>query len=246
MFPRASRSALTRASKPPFRFRGCLYAKRKASVQLAKSASPNVPPSADDALIIYELDRPSTSYATSPLSHTGLFRHNILTSPIQFKLLADATQRRAEILTERIVRAHESREELYKVVKNLDRLSDMLCGVIDLAELIRNTHPDRVWVEHAELVYDQLCQFMNVLNTHTGLYEVRMCDLRSKPFSMPTIFITFRYFPLSCPILTSSSLSALRPEKLPSFSGGISRSLGSTYLLLRERSLFLFPLKFCP
>jgi mitochondrial intermediate peptidase len=60
------------------------------------------------------------------------------------------------------------------VVKNLDRLSDMLCGVIDLAELVRNAHPDRLWAEAANHAYETLCEFMNVLNTHTGLYEVSL------------------------------------------------------------------------
>lgn len=59
-----------------------------------------------------------------------------------------------------------------KVVKNLDRLSDMLCSVIDLAELVRNAHPDHAWVDAANEAYETLCEFMNVLNTHVGLYEV--------------------------------------------------------------------------
>ena len=62
---------------------------------------------------------------------------------------------------------------MFKVVKNLDRLSDLLCGVIDLAETVRNSHPDRAWVEAANTAYETLCEFMNVLNTHVGLYEVR-------------------------------------------------------------------------
>lgn len=48
----------------------------------------------------------------------------------------------------------------------------MLCSVIDLAELIRNAHPDRHWVDAANNAYEKLCEFMNVLNTHVGLYEV--------------------------------------------------------------------------
>ena len=75
------------------------------------------------------------------------------------------------------MRARHNRDELFKVVKNLDRLSDMLCSVIDLAELIRNAHPDQEWVDSAEQVYEQLCEFMNVLNTHVGLYEVRLPSL---------------------------------------------------------------------
>ena len=58
-------------------------------------------------------------------------------------------------MTQKIVRARESRDELFKVVKHLDRLSDMLCGVIDLAELVRNAHPDPEWVQSAEHVYEK-------------------------------------------------------------------------------------------
>jgi Zn-dependent oligopeptidase len=64
-----------------------------------------------------------------------------------------------------------------RVVKNLDRLSDMLCSVIDLAELVRNAHPDPEWVNSANGAYEQLCEYMNVLNTHVGLYEVRLVHL---------------------------------------------------------------------
>lgn len=58
------------------------------------------------------------------------------------------------------------------MVKNLDRLSDLLCGVIDLAELVRNVHPDPAWAGGANEAYEELCEYMNELNTHVGLYEV--------------------------------------------------------------------------
>jgi len=116
-------------------------------------------------------DRPPlrVSWSRSP---TGLFGQPSLVSPSSFQNLALATLIRAKLLTERIVRARQSRDELYKVVKNLDRLSDMLCSVIDLAELVRNAHPDPEWVKSANEAYEQLCEYMNVLNTNVGLYEV--------------------------------------------------------------------------
>ena len=58
------------------------------------------------------------------------------------------------------------------VVKNLDRLSDVLCGVIDMCELVRNVHPDELWVMESEKAYERLCSFMNGLNTDQGLYRV--------------------------------------------------------------------------
>lgn len=59
-----------------------------------------------------------------------------------------------------------------RVVRNLDRLSDVLCGVIDMCELVRNAHPEPYWSEAANAAYEYLCGYMNVLNTHTGLYQV--------------------------------------------------------------------------
>ena len=111
------------------------------------------------------------SWSRSP---TGLFGSPpALVSPSSFHNLALATLIRAQLLTERIVRAWRSRDELFKAVKNLDRLSDMLCSVIDLAGLVRNAHPDPEWVKSANEAYEWLCEYMNILNTNVGLYEVR-------------------------------------------------------------------------
>lgn len=81
---------------------------------------------------------------------------------------------RAQLLVDRIKRSPSSHSETQKVVKNFDRLSDMLCGVIDAAELVRHSHPQRVWVDAAHEVYESMCSFMNTLNTDFDLYEVRM------------------------------------------------------------------------
>lgn len=130
-----------------------------------------IPASVDDKSLVTLFDHPK-SLLSSPFKVTGLFGHPSLVHPGAFISLADATLVRAQLLTERILRAPQSRDELRKVVKNLDRLSDMLCGVIDLSELVRNAHPDRIWVDAANKAYETLWEFMNVLNTHVGLYEV--------------------------------------------------------------------------
>ncbi|XP_006454076.1 hypothetical protein AGABI2DRAFT_213738 [Agaricus bisporus var. bisporus H97] len=154
-----ARSATRLLSRPKhiFRFRGCLFAKHVSTA------------SADDRniLSLFDIPRPSLR-----LPATGLFGHPQLSSSDDFISLADATLIRARLLTNRVLNARSSRDELLRVVKNLDRLSDMLCSVIDLAELIRNAHPDRHWVDAANNAYEKLCEFMNVLNTHVGLYEV--------------------------------------------------------------------------
>jgi intermediate peptidase len=170
MLSRTARNALL---KSPFRFRGCLHTKRNAVHIASRPASTlTLPASADDIALVSLFDQPKNGFRSSPFAYTGIFGHPTLITPDALTALADATLLRAQLLTERILRARESRDELFKVVKNLDRLSDMLCSVIDLAELVRNAHPDRLWVDSANEAYEKMCEFMNVLNTHVGLYEV--------------------------------------------------------------------------
>ncbi|KIS69921.1 uncharacterized protein UMAG_02435 [Mycosarcoma maydis] len=128
-------------------------------------------------------DAPPTSSSANHLRSsgpsTGLFEIPSLTSPQNFLVLAQQTLARAQLLVDRIDRAGSADastaqgiKELKEVVRNLDRLSDLLCGVIDMAELVRNAHPDPEWAEAANAAYEYLCGYMNVLNTHTGLYSV--------------------------------------------------------------------------
>ena len=76
-----------------------------------------------------------------------------------------------KLLVNRITNAN-TKEELRKVVKNLDRLSDTLCSVIDTAEFVRTSHPDPKFAQAANWAYEYLCSYMNVLNTNTELYQV--------------------------------------------------------------------------
>ena len=175
MLARVVKNALPTVAKSPFRLHGRLRSGRlgrDATLSCPATTSAIQPASVDDTGLIALFDQPyGRQKLTSP---TGLFGHHMLTTPSAFVAIADSTLRRAQLLTDRILRARESRDELFKVVKNLDRLSDMLCGVIDLAELLRNAHPDQAWIQSADEVYEKLCEFMNVLNTNVGLYEVRM------------------------------------------------------------------------
>ena len=163
-----------------------------------------MPASVEDVALIPLFDNPRYDPRTV-ISTTGLFGHPSLTHPHALVSLADSTLLRAQILTNRILRARESRSELLRVVKNLDRLSDMLCGVIDLAEFVRNAHPDRMWVDAANHAYETLCEFMNVLNTHVGLYEVREL-VRTCHFSFKSFWV------LRAVMSDPSILKTLSPE----------------------------------
>ncbi|KAH7886124.1 mitochondrial intermediate peptidase [Phlebopus sp. FC_14] len=171
MIARIAENALHKISRPAYRFRGCLHVRQVPQPRRQESTLATIPPSADDSQLVSLFDEPQFDRKSRPLSVSGIFHHPRLTTPAAFTDLAESTLLRAQLLTERILRARESRAELFKVVKNLDRLSDLLCGVIDLAELLRNAHPDPQWVRCANDSYEKLCEYMNVLNTNVGLYE---------------------------------------------------------------------------
>ena len=161
-------------------------ARQATTRQQQPSLSPSRPP---DDILHQAFDTPSSSYSSAPTLKTpsGLFNQPALTHPSAFPVLASKTTLRAKVLVDRIVRLgkapkpasiEEAEQALLVMVKNLDRLSDLLCGVIDLAELVRNVHPDPAWVEGANAAYEQLCEYMNELNVHIGLYEVSQTPFR--------------------------------------------------------------------
>ena len=146
---------------------------RRAAATAARL--PPRPASSDDDSLVDFFDRPvhRTWLRTYAAGTTGLFLQPTLTRPSGFADAAEATVQRAQLIVERILRAPQSRNELRNVVKHLDRLSNIICGVIDLAELVRHAHPDPRWIDAANDAYATLYEFMNVLNTHVGLYQVR-------------------------------------------------------------------------
>lgn len=104
----------------------------------------------------------------------GLFLYAPLTQSDSLRRLTDRTLIQASAIVQRIVVAPQdpTGRELRLVVKNLDRLSDILCAVIDMCELVRNVHPDQDWVDQSDRTHQILCSFMNELNATRGLYEV--------------------------------------------------------------------------
>ena len=62
-------------------------------------------------------------------------------------------------------------DEYRALARNLDRLSDLLCRVIDLSDFIRTIHADPQIQEAATQAYALMFEYMNVLNTTTGLHD---------------------------------------------------------------------------
>ncbi|KAJ2028038.1 Mitochondrial intermediate peptidase [Coemansia sp. S610] len=101
---------------------------------------------------------------------TGLLMESRFVSP---KLLLQSGKEavaEAEALVQKVLNA-ETAAERRTVIKCLDQLSDSLCRVMDVAELVRQVHPDSSWQNAADEVYAGMFSYMNQLNTHVGLYR---------------------------------------------------------------------------
>lgn len=87
-----------------------------------------------------------------------------------FLKFAEVSLRRARGIVEKVLRA-SSIEEYRAIVRHLDRLSDILCRVLDMSDFVRVTHPDSRTQQRASQAWDRVYQYMNELNTMTGLHD---------------------------------------------------------------------------
>ena len=99
---------------------------------------------------------------------SGLFQNRYLTDPKGFELFANTSLWKAKRIVEKVLRA-ATVEEYKHIVQDMDRLSDLLCRVIDLTDFVRATHPDPKIQEAAIKAYSKMFEYMNILNTTTGL-----------------------------------------------------------------------------
>src|SRR5699024_4498195 len=74
-------------------------------------------------------------------ANAGLFKNRYLTSPEGFQLFANRNVQKASVLVAKVLNA-STVDEYRAVVRHLDRLSDLLCRVLDLCDFVRMTHPD--------------------------------------------------------------------------------------------------------
>ncbi|KAI1341532.1 peptidase family M3 [Xylariaceae sp. FL0016] len=140
----------------------------------------HTPPGAkhDDAVLRQIFDSPPTFHQgfVKPLlesasgRNVGLFRNKYLTSPQGFATFAQVTIARASKVVDKVLAASTVGE--YKaLVRDLDRLSDLLCRVLDVSDFVRITHPDPKIQEAATEAWSSVYMYMNQLNTSTGLSD---------------------------------------------------------------------------
>lgn len=111
--------------------------------------------------------------------NAGLFKNRYLTRPEGFHVFAHRNLQRASALVDKIINA-SSIEEYRQVVRHLDRLSDLLCRVLDLCDFVRMTHPDHRYQAAASDAWGLVYQYMNQLNTTTGLND-QLCKAMDNP-----------------------------------------------------------------
>lgn len=113
---------------------------------------------------------------------TGLFQNRYLTKPAGFEQFASVTLAKCKRIVRNVL-GYNTAEEYKKITRDLDRLSDLLCRVIDLSDFIRSVHPDRNIQAAATHAYAIMFEYMNVLNTTTGLN-----DQLKKAASIPEVW----------------------------------------------------------
>ncbi|KAK0829877.1 Mitochondrial intermediate peptidase [Friedmanniomyces endolithicus] len=100
----------------------------------------------------------------------GLFQNRYLTHPDGFQDFAAITLTKCKRIVAAVL-SYQTNDELKRTARDLDRLSDLLCRVIDLSDFVRSVHPDRKVQAAASQAYASMFEYMNVLNTTTGLND---------------------------------------------------------------------------
>lgn len=110
--------------------------------------------------------RKSNPFAKSP----GLLQNRYLTNPDGYREFAVVCLRRCQAIVAKVLAAN-TLEEFRTMARDLDRLSDILCRVIDVTGFIRLNHVDNNIREAATQAHALMFEYMNVLNTTTGINE---------------------------------------------------------------------------
>lgn len=98
---------------------------------------------------------------------TGLYGFDHLKSPKGFqRFVDDAIERSTELVA--YISGMPSSSE---IIKAMDEVSNTVCSVVDSAELCRNTHPDREFVEEANKASMRINEYLHYLNTNHTLYD---------------------------------------------------------------------------
>ncbi|KAJ1799524.1 Mitochondrial intermediate peptidase [Coemansia sp. RSA 2399] len=146
----------------------------KAFLQTLSSTNAHIVTKDEELCLRDVFDLPTQTTVGSKWYHggkpTGLLMESRFLSPKSFRVAGKEAVAEAQELVQKVVGATTTAEKR-QVIKCLDQLSDALCRVMDVAELVRQVHPDSNWQAAADQVYSAMLDYMNGLNTHVGLYR---------------------------------------------------------------------------
>ncbi|XP_021842214.2 mitochondrial intermediate peptidase, mitochondrial isoform X2 [Spinacia oleracea] len=111
-----------------------------------------------------------TSAAAADAKETGLYGFPHLKTPNGFQRFVDDAIERAGELVNHISTMPSSAE----IIRAMDEISDTVCSVVDSAELCRHTHPNREFVEQANVASMRMDEYLHFLNTNHNLYNAVM------------------------------------------------------------------------
>ncbi|CAL5201115.1 unnamed protein product [Lathyrus oleraceus] len=116
-------------------------------------------------------------------STTGLYGIPHLKSPNGFQSFVDeAIQRSGELVS--YISTKPSASE---IMRAMDEISDTVCSVVDSAELCRQTHPNREFVEEADKASMKINEYLHYLNTSHDIYDaVKKAELECHMLSEET------------------------------------------------------------
>ncbi|KAJ4956022.1 hypothetical protein NE237_012805 [Protea cynaroides] len=98
---------------------------------------------------------------------TGLYGFEILKTAKGFQRFVDEAIERSSELVSYVSGGPSSME----IIRAMDEISDTVCSVVDSAELCRNTHPDREYVDEANKASMKIHEYLHFLNTNHSLYD---------------------------------------------------------------------------
>lgn len=111
-----------------------------------------------------------------PQMEMGLVQNQYLTNPEGFRQFAQVSLEKCQSIVAKVLAASTT-EEYIHMARDLDRLSDYLCRVIDISDFMRMAHDDPAIQEAATQSYALMFEYMNVLNTTRGLNDQIECAL---------------------------------------------------------------------
>lgn len=98
----------------------------------------------------------------------GLFGLSALSKPENLSRISQFTINKVDGLVSQII----TEPDPVIVTQKLDVISDSMCRVLDLAEFLRNVMPTSRFGTESDVVFGNLYQYMNELNTNVKLFAV--------------------------------------------------------------------------